>query len=117
MMDANLTTTAFTRFGAPSDRIDRPRLRGETNRLVAIGLLISMGFLGVAFVYLVALPKDEAPPPAVARLIIRKPRATKPFQLKRQRLNRPGLAASRRGLARVGRVQSPAPARRAVPVG
>ncbi len=86
MMDANLTTTAFTRFGAPSDRIDRPRLRGETNRLVAIGLLISMGFLGVAFVYLVALPKDEAPPPAVARLIIRKPRATKPFQLKRQRL-------------------------------
>ena len=77
----------FDRFSSPSDRINRRRLRAETHRLVAYGLLISMGFLGAAFLYFVALPKEkEAPPPPSARLVIRKPRATKPFQLKRQRL-------------------------------
>jgi len=75
------------RFSSSSDRIDRRRLLTETRRLVAGGLLISMGFLGGAFLYIVALPKErEAPPPAVARLVIRKPRATRPFHLKRQRL-------------------------------
>ena len=77
----------FDRFSSPSDLINRRRLRAETHRLVAYGLLISMGFLGAAFLYFVALPKEkEAPPPPSARLVIRKPRATKPFQLKRQRL-------------------------------
>ena len=86
-MDSNFTTFQSDRFHAPSDRIDRHRLRRETNRFVAAGLLASMGFLGAAFIYFVALPKEkEAPAPAIARLIVRKPRATKPFQLKRQRL-------------------------------
>jgi hypothetical protein len=75
------------RFSSPSDRINRGRLLAETRRLVVAGTLISMGFLGGAAIYFVALPKDkEAPPPPIARLVIRKPRATKPFQLKRQRL-------------------------------
>ena len=75
------------RFSAPSDRINRHRLLAETRRVVVAGLLISMGALGGAGIYFVAAPKiEEAPPPAIARLLIRKPRATKPFQLKRQRL-------------------------------
>jgi hypothetical protein len=75
------------RFSVPSDRINRYRLLAETRRLVVAGLLISMGLVGGAFIYFVAAPKeDEAPPPAIARIIIRKPRATKPFQLKRERL-------------------------------
>ena len=77
----------FKRFSSPSDRIDRRRLLAETRRLVAGGLLISLGFLGGAFIYFAVLPKEkEAPPPPTARLVIRKPRATKPFQLMRQRL-------------------------------
>ena len=75
------------RFSVPSDRINQYRLLAETRRLVVAGLLISMGLVGGAFIYFVAAPKeDEVPPPAIARIIIRKPRATKPFQLKRQRL-------------------------------
>ena len=75
------------RFSVPSDRINRHRLLAETRRLVIAGLLISMGLVGGAFIYFVAAPREkEAPPPAIARIIIRKPRATKPFQLKRQRL-------------------------------
>ena len=77
----------FDRFSSPSDRIDLRRLGAETRGLVAIGLLISMGFLGGALIYFAALPSEkDAPLPPIARLIIRKPRATKPFQLKRQRL-------------------------------
>ncbi len=75
------------RFSAPSDFINSRRLRTETHRVVASGLLISMGLMIAAFAYFAALPKErDAPPPAVARLIIRKPRATKTFELKRQRL-------------------------------
>ena len=75
------------RFSAPSDRIDRRRLQVETHRIVAIGLLISLGLLATGFAYFLLLPEERAAPsPAVARLIIRKPRATKSFELKRQRL-------------------------------
>ncbi len=77
----------FDRFNSPSDRIDLHRLGAETRRLVVISLLISMGFLGGALIYFAALPTEkDAPLPPIARLVIRKPRATKPFQLKRQRL-------------------------------
>lgn len=75
------------RFSVPSDGINRHRLLAETRRLVIAGLLISMGLVGGASIYFVVAPKEEeAPPPAIARIIIRRPRATKPFQLKRQRL-------------------------------
>ena len=75
------------RFSSASDRLDRRRLLAETRRLVAAGMLISMGLLGGTLLYFVAAPKErKAPPPPVAELIIRKPRASKPFQLKRQRL-------------------------------
>jgi len=79
--------TVSQRFSVPSDGINRHRLLAETRRLVIAGLLISMGLVGGASIYFVVAPKEEeAPPPAIARIIIRKPRATKPFQLKRQRL-------------------------------
>ncbi len=75
------------RFSSASDGIDRRRLLAETRGLVAVGLLISMGLLGGAFLYFIAVPKErKAPPPPIAELVIRKPRASKPFQLKRQRL-------------------------------
>ncbi|MEC8931868.1 MAG: DUF4159 domain-containing protein [Candidatus Latescibacterota bacterium] len=79
--------TVSQRFSVPSDGINRHRLLAETRRLVIAGLLISRGLVGGASIYFVMAPKEEeAPPPAIARIIIRKPRATKPFQLKRQRL-------------------------------
>ena len=75
------------RFSSSSDRIDRRRLLAETRGVVAGGLLISMGLLGGTFLYFAAVPKErKAPPPPIAELVIRKPRASKPFQLKRQRL-------------------------------
>ena len=56
----------LNRFSSPSDRINRGRLLAETRRLVASGLLISMGFVGGAFIYFAVLPKEkEAPPPPV----------------------------------------------------
>ncbi|MEW6751391.1 MAG: DUF4159 domain-containing protein [Candidatus Latescibacterota bacterium] len=75
------------RFASPSDRLDMERLWAETWRYVAWGMLIALGLLGGLLTYLVVAPQErQAPPPAVTRLIIRKPRSTKSFTLKRQRL-------------------------------
>ena len=75
------------RFRAPSDNLDLQRLWRETVKYTARGLIV--GFVAVtgALLYLVLRVEERAaPPPAVARLIIRKPRSTKSFTLKRQRL-------------------------------
>lgn len=76
-----------TRFSAPTDVIHLRRLVAENYRVVLIGLLISIALFALGVIYLVAVPTEvKAPPPAIARLIIRKPRPTKAFELKRQRL-------------------------------
>lgn len=76
-----------SRFSAPTDVIHLRRLVGENYRVVLIGLLISIALLALGVIYLVAVPREaKAPPPAIARLIIRKPRSTKAFELKRKRL-------------------------------
>ena len=75
------------RFQAPSDRLKVSRLLAETYRVTAWGLLAGIGILAGVFLYFIVASKERpAPPPALTRLIIRKPRATKPFVLKRQRL-------------------------------
>lgn len=75
------------RFQAPSDRLKVSRLLAETYRVTAWGLLAGIGILAGMFLYFIVASKERpAPPPALTRLIIRKPRATKPFVLKRQRL-------------------------------
>jgi hypothetical protein len=75
------------RFQAPSDQLSLDRLLRATFKYTIWGLLIGAGLMAFAFVYLlVSVEEGAAPPPAVARLIIRKPRSTKSFTLKRQRL-------------------------------
>ena len=79
--------SAPNRFHSPSDRLDVSRLLAETYRYTVWGLLAGVGILAATFVYFFFVSKERpAPPPALTRLIIRKPRATKPFVLKRQRL-------------------------------
>ena len=75
------------RFQAPSDQLNFNRLLRETLKYTAWGLLIGAGLIAGVFVYLVLSAEERAAPePALTRLIIRKPRATKTFALKRQRL-------------------------------
>ena len=75
------------RFSAPTDIISLSRLGAENYRLVLIGLLVSIALFASGVIYLVAVPTEvKAPPPAILQFIIRKPRPTKAFELKRQRL-------------------------------
>ncbi len=75
------------RFQAPSDELSLDRLLQATFKYTVWGLLIGAGLVAAVFIYLlVSVEEGAAPPPAVARLIIRKPRSTKAFTLKRQRL-------------------------------
>ncbi len=75
------------RFSAPSDGLDLQRLWRDTVTYTARGLLIGFAAVAGVLLYLVLRVEERAaPPPAVARLIIRKPRSTKSFTLKRQRL-------------------------------
>lgn len=75
------------RFQSPSDGLEIGRLWAETRRYVVWGLLIGIGLFAGLVVYLTVAPEERsAPPPAITRLVIRKPRSTKSFTLKRQRL-------------------------------
>ncbi len=75
------------RFQAPSDQLNFNRLLRETPKYTVWGLLIGAGLIAGIFVYLVLSAEERpAPEPALTRLIIRKPRATKAFALKRQQL-------------------------------
>ena len=75
------------RFQAPSDQLNFNRLLRETLKYTVWGLLIGAGLIAGVFVYwLLSVEERDAPEPALTRLIIRKPRATKTFALKRQRL-------------------------------
>ena len=75
-----------SRFRTPSDKLRLSRLL-KTYRATIWGLVIALlsSSGGIAY-FIVAAKERAAPPPAVTRLIIRKPKSTKPFALKRQRL-------------------------------
>ncbi|MBT6149373.1 MAG: hypothetical protein HOH74_28300, partial [Gemmatimonadetes bacterium] len=109
------------RFSSPSDRINFGRLLTETRRLSIYGLLIASTMLSGGAIYGIFFAAERTPPPpALTRLVIRKPRSTKQFVLKRQRLRpramtkevtalRPRLqrkAPRLQGLSGLGRVQT-----------
>ena len=113
--------SAQDRFSSPSDRINFRRLILETRRLTIYGLLIASTLLSGGVLYSIYYAAErKPPPPALTRLVIRKPRSTKQFVLKRQRLRpramtkevtalRPRLqrpAPRLQGLSGLGRVQS-----------
>jgi hypothetical protein len=113
--------SAPDRFSSPSDRINFRRLILETRRLTIYGLLIASMMLSGGVVYSIYYAAEPTPPPpALTRLVIRKPRSTKQFVMKRQRLRpramtkevtalRPRLqrpAPRLQGLSGLGRVQS-----------
>lgn len=75
------------RFHSPADGLRLNRLLAESRRFVVWGLLASMTLLGGSAVYLIVTAEERAAPePTLTRLIIRKPRSSKSFVLKRQRL-------------------------------
>ena len=75
------------RFHSPSDSISLGFLLRKTANYTVIGLLCALALGGILSLYLVlSVDKREAPPPAITRLIIRKPRSSKAFVLKKQRI-------------------------------
>ena len=75
-----------SRFRVPSDELRLSRLL-KTYRATIWGLAIALVSSSGGIAYFIVVAKERAAPqPAVTRLIIRKPKSTKPFALKRQRL-------------------------------
>ena len=75
-----------SRFRAPSDKLRLGRLL-KTYRATIWGLVFALLSSSGGIAYFIVVAKERAaPPPAITRLIIRKPKSTKPFALKRQRL-------------------------------
>lgn len=96
------------RFATPSDALDFHRLLAETRRLTIWGLVIAISAMALGLGYAIYFARErEAPPPAVTRLVILKPRSTKPFVLQRQRL-RP-RAMTKEVTALKPRLQRPTP--------
>ncbi len=109
------------RFVTPSDALDLRRFRLETRRYTVCGLIVAVCAMALGSGYAIYFSRErEVPPPAVTRLVIRKPQSSKQFVMKRQRL-RPRamtkevtalkpklqrLAPRLQGLSSLGRVQS-----------
>jgi len=75
------------RFKGPSDAIDMQRLEKETQKLLFLGLLVAVSFhaaLGSYFIFKKTEVKVVKPP--TMELVIRRPRMTKPFEFKKQRI-------------------------------
>ena len=78
------------RFQRSSDGLQLSRMLADTRWLTAWCYVLAVSVLsGGAAYFLVAHKERPAPPPAMTRLIIRKPRSSKQFVLKRQRLRPP----------------------------
>lgn len=96
-----------TRFSSPSDSISLKNLLRDTSRYTVWGLLCALALGGVLTLYMVlSQDKKEAPPPAITRLIIRKPRSSKAFVLKKQRIQ--PRAMTKKMTSLTPRVQMPA---------
>jgi hypothetical protein len=75
------------RFDTASDLIDFRRLEIETRRFIIWGLALALFLSSGVLAYMLLFAEEKAvPPPAITRLVIRKPRSTKAFVFKRQRL-------------------------------
>ncbi len=96
-----------TRFSSPSDSISLRSLLRDTSRYTVYGLLCALALSGALTLYMIlSQDKDEAPPPAITRLIIRKPRSSKAFVLKKQRIQPRAMTKKMTSLK--PRVQMPA---------
>ncbi len=96
-----------TRFSSPSDSISLRSLLRDTSRYTVYGLLCALALSGALTLYMIlSQDKDEAPPPAITRLIIRKPRSSKAFVLKKQRIQ--PRAMTKKMTSLTPRVQMPA---------
>ena len=75
------------RFKGPSDAIDMERLEKETQKLLFLGLVVAVSFhaaVGSYFMFKKTEVKVVKPP--TMELVIRRPRMTKPFEFKKQRI-------------------------------
>ena len=75
------------RFKKPSDAIDIEKLEHETQKLFFLGLLVAAAFhaaLGSYYIFKKTEVKVVKPP--TMELVIRRPRMTKPFEFKKQRV-------------------------------
>lgn len=96
-----------TRFSSPSDTISLKNLLRDTSRYTVWGLLCALALGGGLTLYMIlSQDKKEAPPPAITRLIIRKPRSSKAFVLKKQRIQ--PRAMTKKMTSLTPRVQMPA---------
>ncbi|MAO82798.1 MAG: hypothetical protein CMH50_02805 [Myxococcales bacterium] len=96
-----------TRFSSPSDSINLGHLIRDTSRYTVFGLLFALILGGGLTLYMVlSQDKKEAPPPAITRLIIRKPRSSKAFVMKKQRIQ--PRAMTKKMTSLTPRVQMPA---------
>ena len=96
-----------TRFSSPSDSISLSSLLRDTSRYTVYGLLCALALSGALTLYMIlSQDKNEAPPPAITRLIIRKPRSSKAFVLKKQRIQ--PRAMTKKMTSLTPRVQMPA---------
>jgi len=75
------------RFKAPSDAIDMEKLEKETQKMLYLGILFAVSFhaaLASLFVFQQSAVQVVKPP--TMELVIRRPRMTKPFEFKKQRV-------------------------------
>ena len=77
------------RFETPADALKLDRLLADTRRLAVAGLVIALLAHAALFTYLVISKSEirEAQPPTL-EFVIRTPRLTKPFELKKKRVQR-----------------------------
>jgi len=76
-----------SRFKGPSDAIDMEKLERETQKLLFLDLLVAVSFhaaLGSYFIFKRTEVTVVKPP--TMELVIRRPRMTKPFEFKKQRV-------------------------------
>jgi hypothetical protein len=96
------------RFRSATDALDWKRLFVDARRAALWGLIISLAATFSGIGYAVYFSRErEAPPPALTRLVIRKPQSKTQFVLKRQRL-RP-RAMTKEVTAMRPRMQRPVP--------
>ena len=77
------------RFRGITDVIDFKRFERETNRLLFLGVVVAIAFhAALASYFMFRITEVKVSRPLTSELVIRRPRMTKPFELKKQRMKR-----------------------------
>lgn len=75
------------RFKAPSDAIDMEKLEKETQKMLYLGVLFAVTFhAALASMFVFQQSEVRVIKPPTMELVIRRPRMTKPFEFKKQRV-------------------------------